>query len=75
MKGKGGKKVTRSKRFVSPTSSVEMDKICKGFVPKYMEKATNWAVRVFKQWRVERIEQSDKESYTVSASLTADKII
>ena len=54
VKGKGGKKVTGSKWFVSPTSSVEMDKICKGFVPKNTEKATNWAVRVFEQWRVER---------------------
>ena len=54
-KGKGGKKtVTGSNRFVSPTSSVEIDKICKGFVPKNTEKATNWAVRVFEQWRVER---------------------
>ena len=53
-KGKGGKKVTGSKQFVSPTSSVKMDKICKGFVPKETEKATNWAVRVFEQWRVER---------------------
>ena len=57
-KGKGGKKtVTGSKRFVSPTSSVEMDKICKGFVPKNTEKARNWAVRVFEQWRVERTER------------------
>ena len=54
VKGKGGKKVTESKWFVSPTSSVEMDKICKGIVPKYTEKATSWAVRLFEQWRVER---------------------
>ena len=55
-KEKAGRKktVTGSKRFVSSTSSVEMDKICKGFVPKNTEKATNWAVRVFEQWRVER---------------------
>lgn len=50
-KGKGGKE---SKRFVAPTSSVEMEKICKGFVPKNTQKATNWAVRVFEEWRVER---------------------
>ena len=54
MKEKGGKKVTGSKWFVLPTSSVEMDKICKGFVQKNTEKAVNWAVRVLKQWRVER---------------------
>ena len=41
-KGKGGKKVTWSKWFVSLTSSVEMDKICEGFVPKN----TNWMVVV-----------------------------
>ena len=35
-KGKGGKKVTRSKQFVSLTSSVEME-VCKGFVPKNTE--------------------------------------
>ena len=46
-KGKGRKKVTGSKRFVSPTSSVEMDKIYKGYAPKNMVKATKWAVRVF----------------------------
>ena len=44
---KGGKKVTGSKQFVSLTSSVEMEKICKGFVPKSTEKATKWVVRVF----------------------------
>ena len=44
-KGKGGKKVTRSKQFVSLTSSVEMEK---GFVPKKKSgKATEWVVRVF----------------------------
>ena len=31
-----------------------MDKICKGSVPKNTEKATNWVVRVFKQWKAER---------------------
>ena len=31
-----------------------MDQICKGSVPKNTEKATNWAVRVLEQWRVER---------------------
>ena len=46
-KGKGWKKVTGLKQFVSPTSSVEMDKICKGFVLNNMEKVTNWVVRVF----------------------------
>ena len=44
---KGRKKVTGSKQFVSLTSSVEMEKICKGFVPRNTEKATKWVVRVF----------------------------
>ena len=54
VKGKGGKKLTGSKWFVSPTYSVEMDETCKGFVPKNTEKTTNWAVGVFEQWKVER---------------------
>ena len=68
-KGKGGKKVTGSKRFVSPTSSVEMDKICKGFVPKNTEKATNWAVRVFEQWRVERNRATSDDSEMCPSNL------
>ena len=35
-------------------STVEMDKLHNAFVLKNMEKAMNWVVPVFKQWRVER---------------------
>jgi len=52
-KGIGGK-TTMSKWLVASSSSVEMEKICKGFVPKNMQKATKWAVRVFEEWRAER---------------------
>ena len=51
-KGKGGKKATGSKRFVSPTS---MDKICEGLFRRLTrKKLQTWAVRLFEQWRVER---------------------
>ena len=70
-KGKGRKKVTGSKRFVSPTSSVEMDKIkiCKGFVPRNTEKATNWVARVFEQWRVERNRVTSDDSEMCPSNL------
>ena len=31
-----------------------MEKLCKGFVPKNTQKSTNWVVKVFEQWQVER---------------------
>ena len=68
-KEKAGMKVTGSKRFVSPTSSVEMDKICKGFVPKNTEKATNWVVRVFEQWRVERNRETSDDGEMCPSNL------
>ena len=43
-----------SKWLIASSSSVEMEKICKGFVPNNMQKATKWAVRVFEEWRAER---------------------
>ena len=42
------------KLFTAATSDEQMEKICKGFVPKNMQKSTNWEVKVFDQWRVER---------------------
>ena len=51
-KGNGGKlRKAVSKRFVALSSSVEMETICKGFVPKNTKKATNWSSRVFEEWR------------------------
>ena len=31
-----------------------MSEICKGYVPQNTDKATTWAMRVFKAWRIER---------------------
>ena len=56
-KGNGGKlRKAVSKRFVVPSSSVEMETICKCFVPKNTKKATNWSSRVFEEWRAQRNE-------------------
>lgn len=52
-KGIGGK-TTVSKWLIALSSSVKMEKICKSFVPKNMQKATKWAVRMFEKWRAER---------------------
>ena len=53
VKGTEGKEVTQSKHFVA-ASEEEMEKICKGFVPKNTRKVTNWAVKVFEQWRMQK---------------------
>ena len=37
--------------FAAPLSPSAMDAVCKGCVPKNTKKSTNWAMRVFKQWR------------------------
>ena len=52
---------TSTKRFVSPTSEVDMKKICQGFVPKNTQKATDWAVRVFTEWRAQRNKASSEQ--------------
>ena len=44
------------RKFVAPSSSVEMETICKCFVPKNTKKATNWSSRVFEEWRAQRNE-------------------
>ena len=41
-------------RFVTPLSPSSMDRVCRGFVPKNMKKATSWALHVFQQWRMHR---------------------
>ena len=35
-------------------STEQMEVICKSFIPKNMKKSTNWAAKVFEQWRVKR---------------------
>ena len=46
--------VLSGERFAAPLSPSAMDAVCKGFVPKNTKKSTNWAMRVFKQWRDSR---------------------
>ncbi len=41
-------------RFVSPTSNKDMEKICKGVIPKNTQKSTDWAIGVFEEWRTNR---------------------
>ena len=41
-------------RFSAPTSPSKMRKICEGYVPRNTGKATDWAVRVFQDWRTAR---------------------
>ena len=41
-------------RFPAPTGSPTMSEIRKGYVPQNTDKATTWAMRVFKAWRIER---------------------
>ena len=41
-------------RFPSPKSSPKMSEICKGYVPPNTDKATKWALTVFRCWRNQR---------------------
>ena len=41
-------------RFKAPTSNEEMAEISKGYVPHNTQKNTDWALRVFTEWRAER---------------------
>ena len=60
MKRTDGREVTPTKRFVV-ASEKEMEQICKGFVPENTKKCTNWAVKVFEQWRVQRNATTDDD--------------
>ena len=51
----------KKKRFLSPKKDDEMSLITKGYVPSNTRKQTDWAVRVFSEWRRQRNE-SDKSS-------------
>ena len=50
-----------SRRFADPLSPSKMKTICEGFVPKNTQKATDWAIRVFTEWRDNRNERSDEK--------------
>ena len=39
-----------------------MEWICKGFMPKNTQKTTNWAVKMFEQWRVQTNEATNDDS-------------
>ena len=41
-------------RFPAPTGSPTMSEVCKGYVLQNTDKATTWAMRIFKAWRIER---------------------
>ena len=43
--------VRKKRRFKSPTKDYEIAVLSKGVVPKNTEKNTQWAVRVFEEWR------------------------
>ena len=48
-------------RFVAPLSPSSMERVCKGYVPKNTTKATDWALRVFEQWKENRNYTSPEE--------------
>ena len=50
-----------SQRFADPLSPSKMQTICEGFVPKNTQKATDWARRVFDEWRINRNKRSDEK--------------
>ncbi len=58
-----------AKRFVSPKSSADMERICQGVVPKNTQKSTSWAVRVFEEWRAQRNKATSDSGEQCPASL------
>ena len=41
-------------RFMMPVSPTKMNEICDGYVPRNTKKATEWALRLFREWRDNR---------------------
>ena len=50
------------KQFVAPTSIEQTETVCKRFIMKNTNKSTNWAVKMFEQWRVKRNEAASGDS-------------
>ena len=46
-------------RFPKPCSTLHMKVICKGYVPRNTDKATNRTLKVFQAWKEQRDEQQD----------------
>ena len=53
------KRESSIRRFPKPCSTSQMKVTCKGYVPRNTNKATNWALKVFRSWREQRGEQQD----------------
>ena len=41
-------------RFMMPVSPTKMNEICDGYVPRNTKKVTEWALRLFREWRDNR---------------------
>ena len=57
LKGKGKGKG----RFASPLPLEEMSSVCEGYTPANTSKNTDWAVRVFNEWRKARPTEEEGE--------------
>ena len=55
------RKLAPSDRFKVSSDQVEIDRIKKGYVPMNTQKSTNWAVKVFNEWRGSRSSLDDGE--------------
>ena len=54
VKKKAKKAVVPAERFKTPTSDEDMTRLCKAYVSPNTKKNTDWALRLFSEWRAER---------------------
>ena len=59
-------------RFGRPTTSEELEKSSKGFLPKNTEKNDLWAMRVFQEWVQNRNAETDKKDHCPEGVLNTD---
>ena len=57
------KPLSPSTRFNTNVSSEEIEKSSKGCVPAGTAKSTNWTVRTFQQWLIQRKKRMPQESF------------
>ena len=57
------KPLSPSTRFNTTVSSEEIEKSSKGCVPAGTAKSTNWTVRTFQQWLIQRKKRMPQESF------------
>ena len=62
VKEKAKKAVVPAERFKTPTSDEDMTRLCKAYVPPNTKKNTDWALRLFSEWRAERNKKSPSTS-------------